>query len=576
MKNSSTYSRLTIQIYDHQKPPALTNLYPMLTKVNNPGLLLREWCISLIVLIYCSGMKKENTIKRASVIMSLGMVLLIALLVIWLTGTYHQTQKELQESLENISSLATAEVQDSVQVRMIRNLKQGISILVDSDSSVSFENRQILSEGNQFISDLPNVGDIKEIETTRVDKEGLFVHIMADSMSASIEHSDSIIDLTPSGNGFPSYLDSIREKDDNVKSGMAFLSVFLENYSQIDSLNQMTIRQGFPLNHEEEYDIIKGAILKHQPDGIQLAFSQTAPSNTIIFPAVQHKMRSTGAMYYMGLSSPWNYFLKKIGIPLIIALITLSLISWAFISIYRGFKRQQKFAEAKDDFINNMTHELQTPITTIGIALEALTHFGADKDPVLKAKYMSTANAELKRLSLLVDKSLGVAKMQGGEWKLQTEKLELNETLQKVCNSMKLQFEKHNGTLQLLSTEDDIDIIGDPAHLSNVFYNLLDNSIKYNDKAPEVKIHISRKGNKIQTVVIDNGQGMDREHLKKIFDKFYRVPLGDIHNVKGNGLGLSYVKEVVEKHGGKIFCESEKGIGTSFHIELPNIEKQAD
>lgn len=237
-------------------------------------------------------------------------------------------------------------------------------------------------------------------------------------------------------------------------------------------------------------------------------------------------------------------------------------------TIYTIF-RQKKVSEIKNDFINNMTHEFKTPIATIGLACEALRDCDVQKSDGLYTSYLSMIDEENKRLGTMAEQILQSAVMDKGQLSLREENIDLHEILTECINTKLLQAKKKEGNIRVSLKAEKHLLRADSVHLTNVVLNLLDNAIKYSDGAPEILVQSRNIPNAIEVSVQDNGIGISKANQKKIFEKLYRVPTGNIHNVKGFGLGLSYVKAVIEKHGGTVHLKSELKKGTTFYIRLP-------
>lgn len=231
--------------------------------------------------------------------------------------------------------------------------------------------------------------------------------------------------------------------------------------------------------------------------------------------------------------------------------------------------RQKKISDIKNDFINNMTHELRTPISTISLACEALNDPDVAKTPRMTENYTRMISEENKRLSQLVENVLQSALLDKSEFQLHFGKVDMHAVIHKVLKSMRIHIEKRKVKLDLKLQADRFELEGDMVHLTNVIFNLLDNAIKYSPEAPQIVVETRNSGARLYVSVSDNGLGISREQQKRIFEKLYRVPTGNVHNVKGFGLGLSYVKTVVEKHNGSVQLESEPEIGSTFTVILP-------
>ena len=231
--------------------------------------------------------------------------------------------------------------------------------------------------------------------------------------------------------------------------------------------------------------------------------------------------------------------------------------------------RQKKLSDIKNDFINNMTHELKTPISTISLACEALNDPDLNKSPATASNYTRMINEENKRLSLLVENVLRSAMLDQSDFALRSEKVNMHDIVNTVIRSLQVHFERNKVELKLELNAQKFEIIGDVVHLTNCVFNLVDNALKYTPDSPQITISTKNLGGNFCLSVQDNGIGISRDQQKKIFDKLYRVPTGNIHNVKGFGLGLSYVKAIADKHLGQIKIESEPGVGSKFTLVLP-------
>lgn len=231
--------------------------------------------------------------------------------------------------------------------------------------------------------------------------------------------------------------------------------------------------------------------------------------------------------------------------------------------------RQKKLSEMKTDFINNMTHEFKTPVATIMIASEALKDPEVVEDKNRISRLANIIYDENVRLGNHIERVLSVARLERKEIKLEFAAVNVNDLITAVVDSMGLQLQKRNAvvTLNLVATQDLI--MADELHLSNVIYNLIDNANKYSLDSPQIDIATSNRGKNLIIEVADKGIGMTKDQTKRIFDQFYRVPTGNLHDVKGFGLGLNYVRDIVAEMDGTIKVNSEKDKGTIFEISLP-------
>lgn len=241
----------------------------------------------------------------------------------------------------------------------------------------------------------------------------------------------------------------------------------------------------------------------------------------------------------------------------------------SFMVMYRSIRSQQRLVELKNDFISNITHELKTPIATVSVALEALKNFKGMENPQRTQEYLDIARLELNRLSILTEKVMTTSLFDENGAKLEMAPVNMDETVSAVVNSMKVVTEKARASLSFDKTGNDFVVSGSSIHLTNVVYNLLDNALKYSPEKPEVTVTLKDEGSQVTLSVGDKGLGIPAEFHSRIFDRFFRMPTGDVHNIKGYGLGLSYVDQVVKKHGGKISVTSAPGQGSIFTVVLP-------
>ena len=274
---------------------------------------------------------------------------------------------------------------------------------------------------------------------------------------------------------------------------------------------------------------------------------------TVFFPNV--KASSIEAQVFI---SPWIYIIVIVVLVLVFFGFSLAIIL-----------RQNRLSEIKTDFINNMTHELKTPISTISLSSELLMRLDKDSDFDKVNKYAGIIFKENKRLENQVERVLNVAKLDKDQVVLNKELFDVHELLEEVKENFELHHLEKGGNITLVLAATQFEIQADPVHITNVIYNLLDNACKYCETSPQIEIRTKNERGGISIEIVDNGIGIKRENLKSIFEKFYRVPTGNLHDVKGFGLGLYYVKLIVDAHHGKIEVKSNFGKGTQFTLFIP-------
>ncbi|MEI7896192.1 MAG: HAMP domain-containing sensor histidine kinase [bacterium] len=269
-----------------------------------------------------------------------------------------------------------------------------------------------------------------------------------------------------------------------------------------------------------------------------------------------------------------QFLLTELWGMLLISIILIIVIVYSFTYTIATIFRQKRLSEMKNDFINNMTHEFKTPISTISLACEALSDKDLRGSAEMLDSYLSMIQEENKRLAGMAEKILQTAVIDKGQLKMNREIIDLHEIITDVIKNLRIQVEIKDGEIRRRFRATRSQIEGDRVHVTNLVYNLLDNANKYSPKRPLIRIITENAGNGILLTIEDNGIGIGKNEQKKIFDKLYRVPTGNIHEVRGFGLGLSYVKAIVEEHRGKISIESEANKGSKFKVFLPFVFKE--
>ena len=269
-----------------------------------------------------------------------------------------------------------------------------------------------------------------------------------------------------------------------------------------------------------------------------------------------------------------NYLSASISFLLPSIMFSIILLVSFSITIYTIF-HQKKLSELKNDFVNNMTHELKTPVSTISIAAQMMKDSDISKTPEVFRHISSVISDETKRLGFLVEKVLQMSLFENQKATLKLKELDVNDLIANVANIFTIKVEKSGGTIDVNLGAENSTIYADEMHITNMLFNLMDNAVKYRrENVPlQLMARTRNEGDKVVIAIEDNGIGIKKENLKKVFDRFYRVPTGNVHNVKGFGLGLAYVRKVAEDHLGSIRAENGHGnIGTTFIITLPTIK----
>ncbi len=345
----------------------------------------------------------------------------------------------------------------------------------------------------------------------------------------------------------------------NLKKGYGLQNQLLNEH--LDSLIAFELKaRGIYLNYK--YAVKTNDDYTHgSADGINEAkayksalFSENVLAPSLLMVTFPHKAN------YL-LSSMWITFLVSV-------LFTIAMM----VTFYKTLNyslQQKRINEIKSDFINNMTHEFKTPIATINLAIDALNNPKVIHSPEKIKHYSGVIKQENARMNMQVESVLRMALMDKKELELNFEPVHITELLDGCADHIKLSLENRGGQLLKFYNDSGLTIKADKNHLANTVINLLDNAIKYSSEPPVIRLVTESSDRMLTIIVADKGIGMSKEEQVRIFDRFYRVSGGNVHNIKGHGLGLSYARGIVEAHGGKIIVESEKGHGSKFLIQLP-------
>ncbi len=373
-------------------------------------------------------------------------------------------------------------------------------------------------------------------------------------------------------------LDILLQSTDEANRALSQLTV---SFSKVDAAS-------FLLNKKELINTLIKTSLAEKKINIDFEFGiySTATKSIILQKTGKYSEKLVNESYIYDLSpmgpafgypnklllyfpNEKRYVLNQLWLLLLISIILFIVIILSFYFSIHTINRQKKLSVMKNDFINNMTHEFKTPISTISLACEALNDDDIKKSESLYDNYINVINTENKRLSSMAEQILQTAIMDKGQLKLNRSETNIHEIIQKAVNSKNILLTNKKGKLQKRLHAAATNINGDKIHLTNVIINLLDNAMKYNLSYPEIIINTLNNGNSILIRIKDNGIGINSSDQKRIFEKLFRVHTGNLHDFKGFGLGLSYVKTIVEMHDGRIWVESEPGKGSIFTIKLP-------
>lgn len=506
-------------------------------------------------------MFKQNRDWLPIGLMLLGLALLLASQVVWLQRTY---RTEKAQFVKRSGELLEITVRTLYDAKTISKLREEVGVSDSFELRINVDHPPVASALNY---------STKIIKRSQPIRDDHLLHLGSDSLS-SFSHMDfdtgQMIVISQvselEGDTLPEELVGVKQRNikgikqlfaaaDRAPMGVQVL-LGLAN----DSLSLDSIRPAYADNLAREDLLLP----------FQLLDSEDA---TVVSGLTTQVVRANmlGSQRFLAVFPGYRSFVfGQMWEEILFSLLLVGVIALAFAMIYRNLRKQHRLSILKNELLSNITHELKTPISSVSVAIEALRDFGALKDPELTREYLDISRDELQRLSLLVDRVLRLTTFEQKEPDLNLETLDMSQVTQTILRTMQVQFDQYNARHELEIHGEDFSLKGDRTHLSSVLFNLLDNALKYrNGGQPEVKLRLEGSTDQLRISVQDNGVGIPPAYQERIFEKFFRVPQGNVHNAKGYGLGLSYVAAVMAKHGGRINLQSRPGEGSRFTLIFP-------
>lgn len=335
----------------------------------------------------------------------------------------------------------------------------------------------------------------------------------------------------------------------------------------LDSLLQVSLEdQGIYLGYEYVVDIPSYEKILFHSEEVSMPHLMDSRHKVQLFPYLGLKDKS---YLYVGFPNQEIFALKSVWRQAVASLLFSGIILFCFWWTIRTILRQKKLSEMTTDFINNMTHELKTPLATISVAADALKNPRVQQEAAGMARYIGIIKEENQRMNRQVERVLQAARFERKQIGLKKETIDAHLLIEKAARHVDLQVQEREGQLEMDLEAERFDLNADPVHFNNMVYNLLDNANKYSPDAPHIRLHTYNQGNELVIAVSDQGKGISKSDQGRIFTRFFRVSTGNLHDVKGFGLGLSYVQETMEAHGGSVSVRSNPGKGSTFVLRFP-------
>lgn len=516
---------------------------------------------------------KKTYITALIVLISVSLVGLVAIQIYWIKNAIALRDTQFARNVKMAIADFNHELELAEANERIRKHEFGQRLLSQFDSISALQKSEKYVVAQEF-----NDGD----STVVYSEDGLF-QFKFNKRTSSTRFSD-FGDYDPAFGNVPEALDKTSSprffSDEQTAlvaelfSGILLMEVggeFVNNYTadNLDSLLERSLVEIGGVNadfHFGVFDRFDNAEIIGFEDKDFSSDIIAKGYRTRLFPADNVQNPRYLRIWFPNQDS---YLLKTLWPLLFSSAVFMLTVILAFGFTISTILRQKKVSEIKNDFINNMTHELKTPISTISLACEALADPVMSRSQARVGHYVSMIRDENKRLGVLVENVLRSAVLDRKEISLERDSVDMHQVIITAIHNIELQAQQKGGKIGTELSANQAVIKGDKIHLTNVIYNLLDNAIKYSNENPDIKVSSSTEDSTVIIQVIDNGIGIKKDDQQRIFDKLYRVSTGNVHNIKGFGLGLSYVKMIIEKHHGTVSVQSDFGKGSIFTIQLP-------
>lgn len=502
-----------------------------------------------------------------SVFMTISLIVFVVLQTYWLKGYYGALEQDFSNKVYDALESSTKKVND-IEIEKYREVFKGMG----KDGSATSE-----QPTQTYIQQTTDSGTRSSIifQNSIIEKQKFPISTKGDSLeTATLYTDDGHLSLKKTGKATEILTAQInKDLKDNTfttkefaKLNATFLPIEKRvNNNVLDSVLDKELKLN-GINTKFNFAVLDKDNKKTK---INLGFAELKDVTAYTYPLFTDNKDRT--LYTLAVTFPKrDYSLARNNLPQLLGtFLSLLTILGIYIISINYMMRQKKIAEIKTDFINNMSHEFKTPLATISVATDSLANDKIATDPEKVKYYSQLIKQENIRMKKQVENVLNMSKLERNEMKLFLKETNVRELIKKISESFRLIVEERNGILQQEFNAEKYNFKIDEFHISNALVNLLDNANKYSPETPEIKIKTKNEGNWYVIEISDKGMGMETENRSKIFEKFFREETGNIHNVKGQGLGLSYVKKIVEMHKGQVLVESQKGKGSTFTIKLP-------
>lgn len=511
--------------------------------------------------------KKVNRLIPILLLIFFSEFLLSILLFNWLRSEYKTEKSKLKADLVRNFNEAEQNAQDSVLFRnLINPVFQEIKVKSSSSFSYKFSNSKVVTENVQpgkkiiVLSDDNGQNKTQIIENSVISKD-------RKSLNKTVFVSSFNNDTTQKSGGLVAEIKMPENPDEKFFADTTILingmKLLLDKFSDSPDLET---KISFPFD-----SLMIEKLFNEKVAGISKKLETKW--------RFDQKLDTNSKKIIIASSSPFynysveilnaNYFIFQQILPeILFALTILVSISLAFLFVFGSLRKQMQLSELREDLINNITHELKTPVSTVKVALETMRNYNVLNDRTKTEDYLNMANLEMIRLEMLINSVLNNSLLEENKLQLNFKTENLSEIIEGAINTLQLKIEQKGAKIFFKRPEKEIFYSIDQLHFQGVLINLIDNSLKYAEKEPRIEIKLANFDSYYLLSVSDNGTGIPEDYKTKVFEKFFRIPKGNVHNVKGHGLGLNYAQKIVSLHKGKIWVENNENKGCTFFIQL--------
>ncbi len=513
-------------------------------------------------------------------LMSFSLIGIVSVQVYWISNAIEDKKKEFKSDVKKSLARVSEEVSENEYTDFYRTIKPYLdtTTIVNSTQLHNFVLQQIDTTGKQVLSySLTTVSQNIEIPTEFLANDSLDLVFKRIATREDITNFDNLnVQSDFSGKKAPQSYTVIKR---SLESEKAFIKPVFDMYRSSFPIHQRLSNRSLNLLLREEFskreidiDFKYGV---YSEDGyltsLKSGYFTINKQNSIGYPLFKKDNGASDFKLFVTFPNQKRHILADISNILLLSVFFIFIIIVAFSSSLYQLVRQKKISEIKTDFINNMTHEFKTPIATINLALDAIKNPKIINDNQKVIRYVKMIREENKRMHGQVENVLRISKLEKNQIEMSKVAIDMNAIVEEAISSVDLLVNSRNGTIKTDFRAIQSKILGNHLHITNVIVNMLENALKYSDEHPDIEVSTESTTKFFVLKITDQGIGMSKNAQKYVFDKFYREHKGNIHNVKGHGLGLAYVKEIIESHQGKVFVQSEKGKGSTFTVKIPLI-----